>query len=59
MAKAQKKSAGQAAQVSSCAATDCAHNSNKSCTADSIKVTMAGGKPTCGTFTPSKPKARP
>lgn len=59
MADAQRKAEGQMAQVSACAATDCAHNENKSCTADAIEVTMADGKPTCGTFSPAKPKARP
>lgn len=59
MADAQRKVEGQAAQVGSCAATGCAHNEDRLCTADSIQLAMIDGKPTCGTFSPAKPKARP
>lgn len=59
MAKPEHAPSSEASTVASCAATDCAHNEDRSCTADEIQVTMQGGNPTCGTYTPEKPKARP
>lgn len=58
MANPQPTPAAEA-QVASCGATDCQHNESKACTADEITVTMKDGKPTCGTYAPEKPKARP
>jgi hypothetical protein len=59
MADAQKQPAAQPAAVASCAATDCAHNEDRNCTADSIQVAVTDGQAVCGTYTPEKPKARP
>lgn len=59
MAEAQRNPAAQPAAVASCAATDCAHNDERTCTADRIQVAIADGQAVCGTYTPEKPKARP
>lgn len=59
MADAQKQHSAQPAAVASCAATDCAHNEDRNCMADTIQVAMADGKAVCGSYTPEKPKARP
>lgn len=47
------------ATVASCGATDCAHNENRDCTADEVRVSMQDGRATCQTYTPETPKARP
>lgn len=59
MADAQRQSAAQTAAVASCAATDCGHNENKSCTAAQIQISFQGGQAVCATYTSEKPKARP
>lgn len=48
-----------AATVKSCAATDCAHNENRECTASAVTVVLEAGRPSCGTYEPSVPSARP
>ncbi|MEX2527961.1 MAG: DUF1540 domain-containing protein [Gemmatimonadota bacterium] len=59
MAQPKKQSSPNTSAVASCAATDCSHNEDRSCVAGSIEVTMQGGRATCGTYSPGKPKARP
>lgn len=58
MAQPEKNPAPVAA-VKSCAATDCAHNDDQSCTASAVTVVMEAGRPSCGTYEPSLPSARP
>lgn len=59
MAKPQRSASAQTGTVASCAATDCAHNEDRNCSAPSVQVKMQDGKAVCGTYAPEKPKARP
>ncbi|MEK9502429.1 DUF1540 domain-containing protein [Gaopeijia maritima] len=58
MAQPEKNPAAMAS-VKSCAATDCAHNEDRSCTASQVTVVLEAGRPSCGTYEPSAPSARP
>jgi len=59
MSQPERQPSAGASTVSSCAATDCQHNEDRNCNADEIQVTVQDGQPTCGTYTPEAPKARP
>jgi hypothetical protein len=59
MAEPQKASASHPAHVTSCAATDCAHNKDHNCHAESVTVEIRGGSPVCGTYTTDEPRPRP
>lgn len=59
MAQPETNPSAGAAAVASCAATDCQHNDDRACTASEIQVAMQDGSPTCGTYSPETPKARP
>lgn len=59
MAEPQRKASARTSTVASCAATDCSHNEDRSCTAGSIELRVNEGRAVCDTYDPEKPKARP
>lgn len=59
MAEPREKAAPQTSTVASCAATDCAHNEERSCHAGSVSIRMEEGRAVCGTYRSEAPKARP
>ncbi len=54
-----EKSSAPVGSVKSCAATDCTHNADHSCTAPAVTVVIEAGRPACATYEPSVPSARP
>ncbi len=59
MANPEQAPTPTGASVSSCAATDCAHNDDRSCTATQVMISLEGDRPVCGSYTPETPAARP
>jgi hypothetical protein len=59
MANPREKQATAASTVASCSATDCSYNENRECHAGEIRVEMGGQGAICGTYNPTRPKARP
>jgi hypothetical protein len=59
MANPQESRASAPSAVASCSATDCMHNENRECHAGEIRVEMGAQGAFCGTYNPTKPKARP
>ncbi len=59
MAEAQRKESSELAVVSACDATDCAHNEDRNCHADSVSIQIQNGTAVCGTYTPESPRPRP
>jgi hypothetical protein len=59
MAQPEPKPSTPVATVASCAATDCQHNDERTCTATHIEVSLQDGRATCATYAPEHPKTRP
>lgn len=59
MAQGERQPKARASTVASCAATDCQHNDDRSCTAGEIDLEMRENRAVCATYSPMKPKARP
>ena len=59
MSTPQEKRAAAPSAVASCSATDCSFNHDRECHAGEIRVEMGGQGAVCGTYNPTRAKARP